>query len=243
MVARGLWGRPYVLLVQDVWPDSIFASGFLTGAVGSVARRSLNFFVNLTYRWADHVAVTSPGMVDLLASRGVPRKKFSVAHNWVEEKAIMDPDWSAVARLRESWGVVSDDFVLMMYAGNHGQAQGLEPVVEVFAGFPLGAGCHLVLIGEGVAKSGLVETARGHPAIHFMSPVPRSEMTALMSASDAQLVSLAGRPLFAVTMPSKVQSILAAGLSDPGLRGGRLCAGPLRRGGARRDARRSAGTT
>ncbi|WP_416954716.1 hypothetical protein ACNKF0_20960 [Nocardioides sp. T5] len=42
--------------------------------------------------------------------------------------------------------------------------------------------------------------------------MPSSEMARLMHASDAQLVSLADRPLFAVTMPSKVQSILAAAL-------------------------------
>lgn len=211
MVARRLWGTPYVLLVQDVWPDSIFASGFLPGAAGRVARRALDVLVNLTYRHADHVAVTSPGMVDLLASRGVPPEKLSVVHNWVDEGPVAHPDKAASARARASWGVGADAFVLM-YAGNHGQAQALEPVVEVIAGLPREAGCHLVLIGDGVAKAGLVERARGNPAIHFLDPVPRDDMAALMSASDAQLVSLADQPLFAVTMPSKVQSILAAGL-------------------------------
>ena len=211
MVGRRLWGTPYVLLVQDVWPDSIFASGFLTGTAGRAARRVLDFFVNCTYRWADHVAVTSPGMVDLLASRGVPSEKLSVVHNWVEEGPFAGADGPTAARIRESWGVGADDFVLM-YAGNHGQAQALEPVVEIFAGLPRDAGCHLVLIGDGVAKAGLVASAQGSPAIHFLDSVPRHDMAALMSASDVQLVSLADQPLFAVTMPSKVQSILAAGL-------------------------------
>ncbi|MEO5663050.1 MAG: glycosyltransferase family 4 protein [Nocardioides sp.] len=211
MVARRLWGTPYVLLVQDVWPDSIFASGFLTGAVGRVARRVLDVFVGRTYRGADHVAVTSPGMIDLLASRGVPPEKLSVVHNWVDEGPVADADETSTSRVRESWGIGADDFVLM-YAGNHGQAQALQPIVEVFADLPRDAGCHLVLIGDGVAKAGLIDSARGNATIHFMDAVPREDMAALMSASDAQLVSLADEPLFAVTMPSKVQSILAAGL-------------------------------
>ena len=194
-----------------MWPDSIFASGFLPGVTGRIARRALDILVNLTYRHADHVAVTSPGMVDLLASRGVPPDKLSVVHNWVDEGVVADPDESTVARARESWGVGADDFVLM-YAGNHGQAQALEPVVEVIAALPPEAGCHLVLIGDGVAKAGLVARAGGSAAIHFLDPVPRQDMAELMAASDAQLVSLADQPLFAVTMPSKVQSILAAGL-------------------------------
>ncbi|WP_297625276.1 glycosyltransferase family 4 protein [Nocardioides sp.] len=211
MVARTLWGTPYVLLIQDVWPDSIFASGFLTGRAGRLARRVLDVLVGLTYRHAHHVAVTSPGMVDLLASRGVPRDKLSVIHNWVPDEPEPAVALEATQHLRESWGAGQDDFVLM-YAGNHGQAQALEPVVEAFAALPPESGCHLVLVGDGVSRAGLVERFDVHPRIHLLPPVPRHEMPAMMSASDAQLVSLADQPLFAVTMPSKVQSILAAGL-------------------------------
>ncbi|WP_110181067.1 glycosyltransferase family 4 protein [Nocardioides solisilvae] len=211
MVARRLWGTPYVLLVQDVWPDSVFASGFLPGTVGRVARRVLEVLVGWTYRSADHVAVTSPGMVGLLASRGVPADKLSVVHNWVEEAPAAQPEAGEADAVRAAWGVGADDFVLM-YAGNHGQAQALEPVVDVFAGLPADAGCHLVLVGDGIAKPGLVERAAGHPLVHFLDPVPRTAMPALTSAADAQLVSLDAQPLFAVTMPSKVQSIMAAGV-------------------------------
>lgn len=211
MVARALWGTPYVLLVQDVWPDSVFDSGFLQGRAGRLARRVLDVLVGATYRCAHHVAVTSPGMVDLLASRGVPHDKLTVVHNWVAEASTPDVAPEVVRDLRAAWGADQDDFVLM-YAGNHGQAQHLEPVVEAFAELPADADCHLVLVGDGVTKSRLVEQSGGHPRIHFLDPVPQPEVAPLMQASDAQLVSLADRPLFAVTMPSKVQSILAAGL-------------------------------
>ncbi|WP_322920493.1 glycosyltransferase family 4 protein [Nocardioides renjunii] len=211
MVARRLWGTPYVLLVQDVWPDSVFASGFLTGVAGRLARRVLNVFVDLTYRGAHHVAVTSPGMVDLLAARGVPRDKLSVVHNWVQEGPTADVPPETVRRVRASWGVGEDDFVLM-YAGNHGRAQALEPVVEAFAEMTAEDDCHLVLVGDGVTRPGLVERYGAHRRIRFVDPVPQAEVAALVQASDAQLVSLADEALFAVTMPSKVQSILAAGL-------------------------------
>lgn len=211
MVARALWGTPYVLLVQDVWPDSVFDSGYLQGPVGRLTRRVLDVLVGATYRSAHHVAVTSPGMVDLLVARGVPRDKLTVVHNWVSEEPAPDAATVDVQELRATWDADPDDFVLM-YAGNHGQAQHLEPVVETFAGLPDDAVSHLVLVGDGVTKSRLVELAGGHARIHFLDPVPSSEMARLMHASDAQLVSLADRPLFAVTMPSKVQSILAAAL-------------------------------
>jgi glycosyltransferase involved in cell wall biosynthesis len=211
MVARRLWGTPYVLLIQDVWPDSVFDSGFLQGPVERLARRALDALVAATYRHAHHVAVTSQGMVDLLAARGVPRDKLTVVHNWVAEDAPPQVPTAVIGDLRASWGAGQDDFVLM-YAGNHGQAQHLEPIVDAFAELPDDADCHLVLVGDGVTKTQLIEQSGEHPRIHFVDPVPQSEMAPLVEACDAQLVSLADRPLFAVTMPSKVQSIMAAGV-------------------------------
>ena len=41
-----------------------------------------------------------------------------------------------------------------MYAGNIGELQGLRPLVEAFGRSP---DAHLVLVGDGVAKSGLQE--------------------------------------------------------------------------------------
>lgn len=208
MVARTLWGTPYVLLVQDVWPDSIFASGFLPGRAGRLVRGAMSAFVNRTYALADHVAVISPGMADLLESRGVPRDKLSVVYNWVPEEDDPSPAGTdTVAPLRERVGLDADD-VAFLYAGNHGHAQNLDAVVEAFLEHTP-ANAHLVLLGQGVAKQTLRDRARGASTVHFLDPVPRAEAQVLLHQADVSVVSLADEPLFAVTMPSKVQSGLA----------------------------------
>lgn len=208
MVAKRRFGTPYVLLVQDVWPDSIFASGFLPGAGGRIVERVAHWFVNRTYRGASEIAVISPGMIDLLVARGVPREKLTLVYNWVAEP----PSVPSGSTLRRRLGIRTEDFVLL-YAGNHGAAQGLEPVVRAFLGEGVPANCHLVLVGDGVAKRGLQEIteAAEAPRIHFLESVPHAEVAELVAGCDAQLVSLADQPLFAVTMPSKLQAILAAG--------------------------------
>jgi glycosyltransferase involved in cell wall biosynthesis len=196
------------LLVQDVWPDSIFSSGFLTGRSRPGIEAVLRRLVSTTYRHAEHIAVISPGMVDLLAARGVPRHKLSVVYNWVDEPSSplehVDP--------RGQWGVARDDFVLM-YAGNHGAAQGLDAAIEAVGMLDRDDRCHLVLVGDGVEKPRLRALAKrvAPDRVHFIEPVPRAAMPALMSAANAQLVSLADRPLFRVTMPSKLQSAMASG--------------------------------
>ncbi|WP_416954717.1 hypothetical protein ACNKF0_20965 [Nocardioides sp. T5] len=66
----------------------------------------------------------------------------------MSEEPAPDAATVDVQELRATWDADPDDFVLM-YAGNHGQAQHLEPVVETFAGLPDDAVSHLVLVGDG----------------------------------------------------------------------------------------------
>lgn len=209
MVARVLFGTPYVLLVQDVWPDSILSSGFLPGRLGRVARRVVSVFAESAYAMASHILVISPGMTDLLESRGVPRHKLSLMFNWVE--ATRPPDRSGEEAFRSELGLVADDFVVM-YAGNHGAAQGLTAIIDAIAQIPPKVRCHLVLVGDGMEKARLREVAarRCPDRVHFVDSQPRDRMVDIMEAADVQLVSLIDSPLFAVTMPSKVQSVMAA---------------------------------
>jgi colanic acid biosynthesis glycosyl transferase WcaI len=70
----------------------------------------------------------------------------------------------------------------------------------------------LVLMGDGVAKAALQVRAANSSRVHFLPPVPRAEAARLTRTADVHVVSLADGPLFAVTMPSKVQSGLQAEL-------------------------------
>lgn len=211
MIGRALFRTPYVLLIQDVWPDSISASGFLGGRVRRIVESVVDVFVSASYRRAVHIAVTSPGMADLLRSRGVPAEKLSVVYNWVNDVDLVPAADVKSTGLRSSLGISEADF-LVMYAGNHGPAQALSCAVEAFAAMP-DSPLHLVLIGDGIDKPELAASAQryGTDRVHFVDPVPRAQMATLMAQADAQLVSLADRPLFAVTTPSKLQSVMAAG--------------------------------
>ncbi len=209
MIARRTFRTPYVLLIQDVWPDSVFASGFLTGSMRKPIEWLLDRFVRMTYSSASHIVVTSPGMLELLVSRGVPRDKLTVVYNWVDEGG---PASGAAEDWRCRLGLAAEDFVLM-YGGNHGVAQALHAAIEGVAQVDPARRCHLVMVGDGVEKPQLKQLAKtlAPKRIHFVDPQPRENMAALMQAADAQLVSLADRPLFAVTTPSKLQSVMAAG--------------------------------
>jgi colanic acid biosynthesis glycosyl transferase WcaI len=211
MVCKIVRKTPYVLIIQDLWPDSIFSTGYLNS---SGKRRATEWimgrFVRRSYAHADHVVVISPSMIDLLESRGVPRTKLSLVYNWVDETIFQPSDPHPT--FRADLGVEENTF-LLMYAGNFGPAQALDDVIQAVALLEEAERVSLVLVGEGIEQAHLQRLAEdlAPGRIHFVPTVPASEMPALMAAADVQLVSLRDEPVFRHTMPCKVQSILACG--------------------------------
>lgn len=211
MVARQIGRVPYVLYVQDVWPDSVMATGLVSPSrLTEMAVSELTRFVEASYRGAAHIVVISPGMGELLASRGVPQDKISVVYNWASES----PEVAVASReaTRREWGV-TDREIVVMYAGNQGEAQGLAAWINAIKRLGDLTDMRFIFLGDGSQRAGLQKTASDLPAarIKFLDAVPPSQAGALIAASDVLIVSLADDPIFRVTIPGKVQASLAAG--------------------------------
>ncbi|HET7725655.1 MAG TPA: glycosyltransferase family 4 protein [Propionibacteriaceae bacterium] len=213
MVARVLFGTPYVTMIMDLWPDSVFQSGFLTsGLVRRVADVVLSAFARWSYRLASHVTVLSPSMKQVLVDRGVPPEKISLVYNWVDESlfaAPAEPD----PTLRQELGLTDDDFVAM-YAGAHGIAQGLGVLVEAAALLEGSERIHIVTVGDGIDGErlrALAEELGVTDRVHFLGRRPMATMPGLLAAADLQVVCISDTPLFRVNMPSKIPSVLAGG--------------------------------
>lgn len=197
---------PYFLLVQDLWPDSVTGSGFVGGAAGSAVEGLLTRFCDASYRHAGGIGVISPGMRRVLVERGVPDGIVHDTPNWISDDHLLPGD-APDPQLRRDLGLPPGR--LWMYAGNLGELQGLDALVEAFARRPE---AQLVLVGDGVARPRLEELATrlGADNVRFAGSVPTSEVGRWIAASDVQVVSLQDTPLLRVTMPSKVQGSLAA---------------------------------
>lgn len=204
LVLRRLLRRPFVLYVQDVWPDTVTATGMLPSRVTGPAEWMLHRFSNSVYRAAAHVAVISPGMRTLLIDRGVPADKISVIFNWVDESAF-----HPVETKRQPGGSFE-----LMYAGNMGDVQGLDTAVRAVALAAREADVVLRLVGAGVALErlrALADELGVGDRVRFEGTRTLDEMSTVMATADMQLVCLKDDPLFRLTMPSKIQAILAAG--------------------------------
>ena len=205
LVLRRLLRRPFVLYIQDVWPDTVTATGMLPSRYVRVAEWLLHRFSNAVYRSAGHIAVISPGMKGLLVERGVPEDKISVVFNWVDE---------GVFRPVERGSRESNSAFEIMYAGNIGDVQALDVAVRAVALASREVDVVLRMVGSGIAVDSLAALAAElgiADRIYFEGPRTLEQMAEVMASADAQLVCLKDDPLFTLTMPSKIQAILACG--------------------------------
>lgn len=198
---------PYVVDIQDLWPDTLTATGMFSSSLGL---KAINAYCNQLYSAAAHIVVLSPGFQELLTTRGVPREKLSVIPNWADDD-IMKPAARDDA-LAKRYGLAGRFNI--MFAGNLGLAQGLDSVLA--SAVHLQSRCpqaQYVFVGGGVAHERIQRevTEKGLSNVVFIERQPLAQMPALFALADTMLVHLKDLPLFRITIPSKIQAYMATG--------------------------------
>ena len=196
---------PVVLDIQDMWPDTLRATGMVSNP--KILNR-VAAVCSWVYRHVDRVVVLSPGFKDLLVERSVPPAKLEVIFNWADEKSLEAP----TGQLPSAFP--GPDKFRIVFAGNIGKAQALDAVLDAAAVLQAWASkvC-FVMIGGGVEVDRLKLRAADLKLnnIAFLPPVPMAEVGTLLRAADALLVHLRKDPLFKITIPSKTQAYMAVG--------------------------------
>jgi len=98
------------------------------------------------------------------------------------------------------------------FAGNIGAAQDFETILSAAEILKDNRNIHLVIIGDGRMFQWVEEQVRVrdlNSTVHLLGRHPAEEMPRYFALSDALLVTLRKEAIFALTIPSKVQSYLA----------------------------------
>ena len=198
---------PVVYDIQDMWPDTLRATGMLNnakalGVVAAVCR--------WVYRQVDHIVVLSPGFKRLLLERDVPEYKLDVIYNWADEAALSAPQ----SRGDLPPALADTSQFRILFAGNMGKAQALDAVLDAARLLQeRGAPVRWILLGEGVEVTHLQQRAADMQLrnLVFLPAVPMTEVGRYLQAADALFVHLRKDPLFEITIPSKTQAYLAVG--------------------------------
>lgn len=206
--ARWLRGKPFVFEVRDLWPELPRAMGAIRNPLVLWAMSVLEW---VSYRSAHRLIGLSPGIVEGITHRGVPRQRIVMVPNGCDLELFGGggEPW------RPSSIALAD--LMVVFAGTHGMANGLDAVLDAAVELKRrGRGdIKLLLIGQGKLKPALQARAQRESLdnVIFHEPVNKARLAGLMAATDLGMQILDNVPAFYYgTSPNKFFDYIAAGL-------------------------------
>lgn len=196
-----LKGAKLVTWVQDLWPESLRATGYVRSqrvlsAVATVVR--------WIYRRNDLLLAQSEAFVDPIRqlAGGTP----VVYHPNPGELAAPAPTTDSLPAL------VLDPGFNVVFAGNLGTVQALDTVVAAAGMLRDLPDVRFVIVGSGSRGKWLADEVRrqGLANVQLAGRFPPQSMPGILAQASVLLVTLARDPILAQTVPSKVQAYLAA---------------------------------
>jgi colanic acid biosynthesis glycosyl transferase WcaI len=198
---------PYVYDIQDLWPESVEASGMIRNRV---LLRLIDYWCRLVYYFADRIVVQSPGFKEALMSKRVPGDKIDVVYNWCDDRDI--PNEAVDENLAGELGLKGHFNIL--FAGTMGRAQDLEAVLDAAEIInKQQSDIQFVFIGGGTEADHLRDCARKRKITNavFLKRRPVSQIWGILGIADVLLVHLSDILLYQISIPSKTQAYMAAG--------------------------------
>jgi glycosyltransferase involved in cell wall biosynthesis len=191
--------------VSDLWPESAEKLGIVTNKM----------LLGLAYRlerkcYERSALITGQtmGIVNDIQTR-FPAKKVYWLPNGVDVD-FYDPQRYEKKDFRLTQGFSEQD-VLFFYGGILGHAQGLKTVLHAAKLVEANKKIQIILQGAGPEKDELLKLKEELDLknVHFLAPVPKSEMPFILKEVDVALVPLRKLELFLGAIPSKIFEALA----------------------------------
>ncbi|NOT15301.1 MAG: glycosyltransferase family 4 protein [Methylotenera sp.] len=198
-----LKGVPVVLWVQDIWPQSAEATGYVKTPF---LLKLLEKFVRFTYAHVDLLLVQSEAFIEpvskLAPSIPIAYYPNSVEKEFYSPKVISAPN---IESLQSGFTV--------LFAGNVGTAQAMETIVAAAERLQSYAEIKIVILGSGSKSDWVAEqiVEKKLTNLYLEGRFPVETMPSLMRQASALLVTLTNQPIFELTVPNKIQAYLAVG--------------------------------
>lgn len=199
---------PFVYVLQDIFPDSLVGTGLAKkdSFLWKIGRKIEDY----TYKYADKIIVIGEDFKRNIMAKGVPEEKIEVVYNWVDENAVM-PIAKVDNPLYEELGISRDKFHVV-YAGNLGNAQNIDVIVDSAKEMVCDKDVEFLIFGTGGLKEQFVEKVKnyGIDNVRFFPLQPMERVSQVYGLGDVCVVSC--KPgLGGAAMPSKMLSIMSAG--------------------------------
>ena len=202
VIVKKLQHIPLLFWVLDLWPESLKAAG------GVNNEKVLNGFAKLTkwiYRHSDKILISSDGF-----------KQSILAMGDFEEKIVYFPNWADCLEAGKNLPPVPQmpKGFIVMFAGNMGEAQDFEHIMDAAWKLREHRDIHFVIVGNGRKMEWVSDFVRDRnleQQVHLLGRYPAESMPAFFSKADVMLLSLKDSSIFNLTVPAKLQAYMSAG--------------------------------
>ena len=205
LFAAWRFDKPLFVNVQDLWPETLAST---RQGKNPLLLKVVNAISDYLYRRADFLLLPFKSSQPILEQRGMQPIKMAYLPNSIDDFYLpvsADPIYEYL--------FTGDTHILL--TGNLGEAQGIDLIIEAAHGlkekYPR---LRWVLVGEGRSRKELellVKDKGLTQVVSFPGRFPASVMPALIARADASLLTLKKEPIFAITVPNRLQSYMACG--------------------------------
>ena len=195
---------PFVYSLQDIFPDSLVTTGLTRR--GSFIWKLGRILENKTYNNCDEIIVITEAMKQNLLEKGVKEERIHLISNWIDTEKT-----KPVARENNS---LFDEFAInrskfiVLYAGNFGEAQGAEIVLDAAEKLLNHKEIQFVIFGGGLGYENACRKAENLSNVFIHPLMPQDRVSEVYSMGDAAIIT-ARKGVGGSGMPSKTWSIMA----------------------------------
>lgn len=204
--AAKLKGIKIVAMLQDVWPDNAVQSHLISE--DSFVYKFFEMWQKSVYKNADKLICISDDMKDFIVSKGINEDKIEVIYNWGYSDNVVEIPWEN-NKFVEKYNLKKDKFYAI-YAGNIGNMQNVEIVVNAAKELQDHEDIQFLIVGEGVRREAIEKMAQGLKNVTMLPMQPNEIATHIYSAAGVNIIPLVPGGT-KTAMPSKTGVALSCG--------------------------------
>ena len=201
LVVQKMQHIPIYFWVLDLWPESLQSAGGINN------KYVLGFFTAITklmYNQSQKILISSKGFRKSILDKGDYKDKLVYFPNWAED-IFTQPVSADIPILPTGFKV--------MFAGNIGEAQDFEHVMQVALRLKEDKEIKFIFVGDGRKKAWVdefIQKEQLQETVFTLGRFPIETMPAFFSVADVMLLSLKDDYIFSLTVPAKLQTYMAA---------------------------------
>jgi len=202
IIVRMIQRIPLFFWVLDLWPESLVSAGRIKN---KTVIRHYERVVKFIYNHTDKILIGSMGFEKSIAEKGDYKSKIVYFPNWAE---------SIFTNIRQKHPIPSvPEGFLIMFAGNLGEAQDLEAIMNSALILKDNQNIKWIFLGNGRRFKWIenfIKSNNLQNTVFLFGSYPIETMPDFFEKADVMLVTLKDELIFNLTVPAKIQAYMAS---------------------------------